>query len=33
MGAVNFVWEISRFKLAAKFRTRNPGASVSGTCG
>ena len=28
LGAVNFVWEISRFKLAAKFRTQNPGASA-----
>ena len=27
-GAVNFVWKISSFKLAAKFPTQNPGAST-----
>ena len=32
-GAVKFVWEISRFKLAAQFPTRNPGASASGAWG
>ena len=28
LGAVQFVWEILRFKLAAEFPTRNPGASA-----
>ena len=27
-GAVNFVWEIARFKLAAKFPKQSPGASA-----
>ena len=30
-GAVNFVWEISRFKLAAKFPIQNPGSSAKFT--
>ena len=32
-GAVNVVWEILRFKLAAKVPTQNPERSAIGTCG